>query len=266
MSLTAHVDPTEPVLLTEDSDGVRRLVLNRPQRMNAFDYDLMIALRDAVHAADADPAVRALVITGAGGQFCTGADLKRDRSKEEAAGVSMVLTLHEVFKVLRCGSKPSVAAVVGNAMGAGLSLALACDLVVADPTARFGCPFTAVGLLPDTGILLTLPERVGIGAARDMLLAGATKDAREALSLRLVDAVSEPGQAVDDATAKARLFVDRAPLAIASTRAMLAGRPAEIDALLAEEYERQLVLRVSDDAKEAAAAFAARRKPVFTGR
>ncbi len=255
----------EKILLIETSGTVRSITLHRPQRMNSFDMDLCLALRDAVKAAAEDASVRVIVIAGHGNNFCTGADIRRDREKERAANIDLIDLLHEVFLILRHGNKPSVAAVQGHVVGAGLSLMLACDFAIADTTATFGAPFTNIGLVPDIGIVITLPERVGISTARDMLLCGATKDATDALSVGLVDAVCSAGQALQEAIKKAELLASRAPLATAATRSLLNMTRDSVGDVLKEESKKQKALRLTQDAREAIAAFTEKRKPVFKG-
>ena len=255
-----------PVLRIEDEGGIRCIHLMRPHRMNAFDLDLVCALRDAIRDASSDALIRAIVLAGEGAHFCTGADLRRDRQKEQQANVDLLDLLQEVFLFLRHGSKPSVAAVQGYALGAGLSIALACDFLVSDTTAKFGAPFTGIGFVPDVGISMTLPERVGMAAARDMLLCGTFKDASEALSIGLTDEVCDEGGALFAAKAKAGLIVARAPLAIVGARGLLAGAREDALAKLQEELRLQRMLRTTFDAQEAAAAFAQKRPAVFQGR
>jgi 2-(1,2-epoxy-1,2-dihydrophenyl)acetyl-CoA isomerase len=249
----------------DDGAGVRILALNRPHRLNALDLELCCALRDAVRIAKAEPSVRALVLTGEGGSFCTGADLKRDRAAEARTGLDLLEVLQEAFLLLRQGGKPGVAAIEGHALGAGLSLALACDLLVAGASARLGAPFTSVGLAPDLGITLTLPERVGIGPAREMLLLGAAKSASDAFALGLVDEVSEAGGALQRALERARALAARAPLALAATRELLAARDPGVERHLGQELQLQRALRATQDAAEAAAAFTEKRPPRFLG-
>ncbi len=253
------------VLRVDNRDAICVITMNRPHRMNAFDLDLSCALRDAVLAASTDAAIRAIVIAGEGGNFCTGADLRRDRAREQTENIDLLGVLHEVFLTLRHGNKPSVAAVQGYSVGAGLSLMLACDFAVADTTSRFSAPFTGVGLAPDLGISVTLPERVGIGMARDMLLCGTMKTAAEALSGGLIDVVCEPGQVMSAALEKASALVNRAPLAIAAARKLLHESRDGAALFLSEELAIQRTLRHTQDAKEAAAAFSEKRKPVFIG-
>jgi 2-(1,2-epoxy-1,2-dihydrophenyl)acetyl-CoA isomerase len=234
--------------------------------MNAFDATQVCELRGAVRDAGESSSIRALILTGNGGNFCAGADLKRDREAEQRAGIDILGVMQEVYLQMRFGTKPSVAAVSGYALGAGLSLALACDFVLADASARFGASFTSVGLAPDVGITRTLPERVGIGVAREMLLLGAQKTASEAASIGLIDTLCEPGQVRSSAIEKALALAERAPLAISATRALLAGRREDVESALQQELRLQISLRPTLDAKEAALAFAQKRRPVFQGR
>ncbi|MCS6766138.1 MAG: enoyl-CoA hydratase-related protein [Candidatus Protistobacter heckmanni] len=246
-------------LLVSDAGAVRSLTLNRPERMNAMHLPLTQALR----ATQADPAVRALVLTGAGGNFCTGADILRDKSAENE---DILAVLHEAFRSLYLGGKPSVAAIQGNAFGAGLSLGLACDFIVSEQGARFGAPFTGIGLVPDVGMALTLPQRIGMPAARSMMLAGDVLDAAQAKACGLIDALEEKGGAIAAALAKAETLAQRAPLAVAAARDLINSRREAVDALLADELRAQQAMRLTEDAAEGPAAFREKRKPVFKGR
>lgn len=254
------------VLEVRDDGPVRVITLARPHRMNAIDLDLACALRDAVLAAVRDAGVRALVITGAGSNFCSGGDVRRDREREQAAGIDLVDVVQEVFLALRHGAKPSVAAVSGHARGAGLALMLACDFAVADDTARFAAQFTRMGLVPDLGLAITLPERVGMAVARDMVLCGTEKDAAAAAATGLVDEVCAPGGALAAALARAGRMAAMAPLATAAARRLLHMAREPVDQVLAEEKRLQNELRGTEDAREAIAAFADKRPPVFRGR
>lgn len=248
-----------------DAAEVRILTLQRPERLNALDLALSCAFRDAVLTALATPAVRVLIVSGQGGNFCAGADMKRDRRQEAASGLDILEVMQEAVGLLRGGRLPTVAAIEGNAAGAGLSIALACDFLVASRTSRLSAAFTSVGLVPDLGITAALPERVGIGVARDLLLAGGVRNGDQALADGLVDDVCEPGAVLDAALARARRIAEAAPLALAGTRRLLAerGLPSSSHAQL--ELLLQRAMRGSADATEAAAAFADKRRPVFRG-
>ncbi|OMC47733.1 enoyl-CoA hydratase-related protein [Mycobacterium sp. IS-1264] len=239
---------TDPVLLSDDRDGVRTLTLNRPHRKNAITPQLWIALRDALDGAGRDRSVRALVITGAGGSFCSGADISvRDdvhpRDKLQRL-TDVALALHEL-------PIPTVAKVDGVAVGAGWNLALGCDLVVATPESKFCQIFSKRGLSIDLGGSWLLPKLVGLQQAKRLALLAETIDAAEAHALGLLTWVVPAGP----------------PVALAQTKALLnEGADRTLRDALANEARAQAVNFATTDAAAAYAAFAERREPSFTGR
>ena len=252
-----------PVLLSDDSDGVRTLTLNRPHRKNAINPQLWIALRDALNEAGRDRGVRALVITGSGGSFCSGADISvRDdiHPKYKLQRLTDVaLALHEL-------PIPTVAKVTGVAVGAGWNLALGCDLVVATPESTFSQIFSKRGLSIDLGSWL-LPKLVGLQQAKRLTLLAETIDAAEAHALNLVTWVV-PAAEID---AFVKEVTDRLvagpPIALAQTKALLnEGADRTLRDALANEARAQVVNFATADARAAYAAFALRREPSFTGR
>lgn len=252
------------VLLTSDADGVRTLTLNRPHRRNAIDAELWEALREALAAAGGDRSVRALVLTGAGGAFCSGADIPRRVSSVHSLHRMRPLT--EVTLLLHELPMPTVAKVTGAAVGAGWNLALGCDLVVATPQARFSQIFARRGLSPDSGGSWLLPRLVGLQQAKRLTLLAETIDAEEAKALGLVTWVSDTDEVdafVDDLTAR---LVAGPPVALAQTKALLhEGTDRTLREALANEARAQAVNFAGADVREAYAAFAARREPLFTG-
>lgn len=249
------------VLLTRDDGGVRTLTLNRPERRNAIDRALWDALGDSLSAITDDPSVRAVVITGAGGAFCAGADLSGGVPGEHPLrGMRRVndvaLLLHEL-------PIPTVAAVDGVAVGAGWNLALGCDLVVATPRARFSQIFARRGLSLDFGGSWLLPRIVGLQQAKRIALLAEMLDAEQARALGLVTEI------VDDlnghvAALAARLAAGP-PVALAQTKALLndGGRSSMQDALAAEA--RAQAVNFATDAHEGFRAFLDRDDPDFTG-
>ncbi|MER6082709.1 enoyl-CoA hydratase-related protein [Streptomyces sp. NPDC001833] len=256
----------DPVLLSGDSGGVRTLTLNRPHRRNAVDRELWAALRRALTEATHDRTVRALVLTGAGGAFCSGADLTSGAS-DLRHPLDKVRDLNEVAVLLHELPIPTVAKVDGVAVGAGWNLALGCDLVVATPESRFSQIFTRRGLSPDCGGTWLLPRLAGLQQARRLALLAETIDAEEARSLNLVTWVV-PAEEIDRFVAD---LVDRLaagpPVAVAQTKALLnEGTGRTLREALAAEARAQAVNFASPDVTEAYAAFAGKREPRFTGR
>ncbi|MCX4766545.1 enoyl-CoA hydratase-related protein [Streptomyces sp. NBC_01275] len=253
------------VLLTRDADGVRTLTLNRPHRRNALDPQLWEALRAALSEAGGDRSVRALVLTGAGGAFCSGADLSRGVSA--AHPLYRMRTLTDVALLLHELPVPTVAKVTGVAVGAGWNLALGCDLVVATPQASFSQIFARRGLSPDLGGSWLLPKLVGLQQAKRLALLAETVDAEEARALGLVTWVVDAGEVdafVDDLTAR---LTAGPPVALAQTKALLnEGGDRTLRDALAGEARAQAVNFASADAPEAYEAFTQKRAPHFTGR
>jgi enoyl-CoA hydratase/carnithine racemase len=252
------------VLLSDDRDGVRTLTLNRPHRKNAIDPELWIALRDALNAAGRDRGVRALVITGAGGSFCSGADISvpddiHPKYKLQRL-TDVALALHEL-------PIPTVAKVTGVAVGAGWNLALGCDLVVATPESTFSQIFSKRGLSIDLGGSWLLPKLVGLQQAKRLTLLAETIDAAEAHALNLVTWVV-PAEEID---AFVKDLTDRLaagpPIALAASKALLnEGTDRTLRDALANEARAQVGNFATADAPAAYAAFVQRREPSFTGR
>ncbi|MET9830840.1 enoyl-CoA hydratase-related protein [Streptomyces sp. NPDC006385] len=253
------------VLLTSDADGVRTLALNRPHRKNAIDAELWEALRTALAETGRDRSVRAVVLTGAGGVFCSGADISKGVSS--AHPLYRMRTLTDVTLLLHELPVPTVAKVSGVAVGAGWNLALGCDLVVATPDARFSQIFARRGLSLDCGGSWLLPRLVGLQQAKRLALLAETIDAEEARALNLVTWVVDASKVdafVDDLTTR---LVAGAPVALAQTKALLnEGADQTLREALANEARAQAVNFATADVPEAYAAFAGKREPLFTGR
>ena len=246
-----------------------KLVLNRPERMNAWNDQFAADLLAAVNDAAADPDVRALAVTGAGRAFSSGADL-RDRSEDEGLRLDVYRRLteqyHPVIVGLRTMPKPVLAAVNGPAAGIGLSLALACDLVIAKESAYFLLAFVNIGLVPDGGSSLFVPSRVGFTRAAEMAMLGERVDARTALDWGLINRVW-PDEEFD---AQADALLHR--LANGATRSY-AGTKRQLNRWMYEQMPAQLEfeagiqreMATSGDFVEGIAAFLKKRPPRFTG-
>ena len=250
-------------MLREDRDGLTAvLTLDYPERRNALAIPMRRALAEAMERIEADPALRAVVITGAGGTFCAGGDISGMDVADLAAGRERFRLTHRLVRALVKSAKPVVAAVEGWCVGAGLSLAMCCDTVVAAHDARFAAGFGRIGLIADLGLLHTLPARIGQGRARQVFLYGDPLDAAHAESIGMVDELIPPGTALEAALTRARRFADAAPLPVALTKQWLA---AGLDAALDWEREAQSALFLTADHAEGKAAFLEKRAPLFRG-
>jgi len=250
-------------LLCSDRDGIRTLTLNRPRRRNAIDRELWIALAQALIDADRDAGVRVVVLTGAQGAFCSGADIS---TADDSHPVQKLQRLTDVALALHELSKPTIAKVNGVAVGAGWNLALGCDLVAATPDSRFSQIFSKRGLSVDLGGSWLLPKIVGLQQAKRLVLLAETIDAAEAQTLGLVT-WTVPAEEID-------LFVDGIadrlaagpPIALAHSKALLnEGADRTLRGALANEARAQVGNFATVDSAEAYAAFAAKRDPSFTG-
>ncbi len=251
-------------MLTEAQHGATViLTLDYPARRNALAMPMRQAIVDAMERIEADPAIRAVVLTGAGGTFSAGGDISGMNVTSLAEGRERFRVTHRMVRLLIKASKPIIAAVEGYAVGAGLSVALCCDTIVASDQAQFAAGFGRVGLVADLGMPHTLPLRVGHGHARQILLYGERMGAQEAHRIGLIDHVVLPGTALDAALARARLFDTMAPLPIALTKQHLA---KGLDAALEWERDTQAALFTTADHAEGKAAFLEKRDPRFTGR
>jgi 2-(1,2-epoxy-1,2-dihydrophenyl)acetyl-CoA isomerase len=254
-------------LLSERDGAVAILTLNRPERLNA----LTGALGDELHAAlrelAGDGAVRAIVLTGAGRAFCSGADLKG--APEGAPGNGEAL-LREVFNPLvRTMAEldlPLVAAINGVAAGAGASLSFACDLRVAAESARFQLSFVKVGLIPDSGATWTLPRLIGSARAAELALLGRDLGAAEALGWGLVSRVAPDGQALDQAVELAHRLAGLSATVGATKTALREGLARDLPAHLDAEARMQGEAQRGPDFAEARQAFVEKRPPAFAPR
>lgn len=258
-----------PVLLRQEG-SVAILTLHAPGRRNALSTAMRNLLAEQLCALGQSDEVRAVVLTGAGGHFCSGGDVSEmaapGQPTDPVIGRRRLETLHAIVRCLAGGAKPVVAAVEGTAFGAGMSFALACDWIIAAQDASFGAAFGKLGLIADSGLLWTLPRRVGDAATRDILLTARTVRSDEALRLRMVDEVVPPGQALAAALRKCEQYGAVAPRAIAATKATMVRAPASLDELLLVEADVQLPLALSRDHEEARRAFLEKRPAIFTGR
>jgi enoyl-CoA hydratase len=246
-------------VLTSTVDHVRIITLNRPEARNAIDSDVSLGVFDALAALDADDDVRVGILTGAGGDFCAGMDLKAFAH----AGLPA-----KIDAILRNGCrKPLIAAIEGVAVGGGLELALIADLLVGSSTARLGSPEVKFGLFPGGGALLRLPRYLPLSLVVELALTGQLISAETAYEHGLLVRLSEPGAALDAARELATAIVAAAPLGVAAVKQLLGRSPGRTEN---ELWEEQIALVdavfTSDDAAEGARAFAEKREPRWSGR
>lgn len=252
-----------PDLETEVVGGILVITIARPHRRNAVDRAVAEGIAAATDRLDAEPALRAGILTGAGGHFCAGMDLKAFADSGERPHVT-----GRGFGGLveRPAAKPLIAAVEGFALAGGMELALACDIVVAARDARFGLPEVRRGLVPAAGGLLRLPALIPRGAALELVLTGEPLSAERAFALGLVTRLTDSGRALEGALDLAGAIAAGAPLATAAAMRILresAGWPSD------DAWKRQAEIADpvigSLDAREGAGAFAEKRSPQWRG-
>ncbi len=255
-------------LLFELADGVARITINRPDKLNALNADVIRELGEAVTQIESDASIRGVLLTGAGPKaFVAGADISELAGQGPVDGKARAQAGQQVFRRLeRCG-KPVVAAINGFALGGGCELAMACHLRVAAEGARFGQPEVKLGLGPGYGGTVRLPRLVGKGRALELLLTGAMIDAAEAYRIGLVNRVVPAERLLDEAEALLRQILDNGPLAVRFViEAVDAGLELSVEDGLLLEANHFGLLSATDDMREGTAAFLAKRKAAFTGR
>lgn len=259
-------DIVESGIHTEHRGQVAVVTIDNTRRRNAMGRRMRQDFRDAIAGAmAAGDQCRAVVITGAGGHFSAGADISEMGKCTLTESRERMAEGCEVVRKLVGGNKPVIAAVEGVAFGAGFSLACAADYLVASSESRFCASFMRIGLIPDTGILWTLPQKVGPSRARELLALASEIDATEASRIGIVDQVVEPGQALEEAVVLGEKLARNPPLGMAFIKEALTCGKMTMEDSLNSELVYQPMLRMSHDHQEAAQAFIEKRRPVFTG-
>jgi enoyl-CoA hydratase len=251
--------------LTETRGLVGLVILNRPHAMNALNNQLLHELMDALERFDHDDAVGALVLSGNTKAFAAGADIKEmvGKTPGEMLDGGFIATFGRIDAI----RKPLIAAVSGWALGGGCELALACDMIVASDTAKFGQPEVGIGVIPGAGGTQRLPRAVGKSIAMEMILNGRTLSAQEALQYGMVNRLVPPDRCLDEAVALAQQIAARAPLAVRSARKLIdqASERPLADGLAAER-EAFNDLFSTQDRLEGMQAFVEKRNPNWKGR
>jgi enoyl-CoA hydratase/carnithine racemase len=254
------------LLVTTDA-GIMTVTINRPERRNAANWEVWTGLERAFDAALDDRDVRVLVVTGAGGAFCSGQDLNELGDGGKSSSLEVMRRLGGIAKRLQQLPKPTIAKVGGVAAGAGANLAFLCDLVVASAEARFIQSFSARGLSPDFGGSWLLPRLVGLSKAKELALLAAPLSASEAMGLGLVNRVV-PAEDLDRAVDEwATRLAAGPPQALGLTKALLnQSLESSLDQALESEAQAQTINLSSKDLREAVAAFREKRPARFEGR
>jgi 2-(1,2-epoxy-1,2-dihydrophenyl)acetyl-CoA isomerase len=253
-------------VLRERRGAITVLTLSYPQRRNALSLPLRDALADGLQEAMSDPDCRVVVLTGEGSHFCSGGDISSFEGVTPASGRVRLQRVHRVVRHIVRGEKPVIAAVEGHAAGAGMCIAADCDIVVAASDAKFSCTFNKIGLFPDLGGVWSIPQRMGLGRAKLMMMTGRVIDGTTAQTQGLVEEVCAPGQALATALKIAEEIAQVSPLSNGLVKAALARAPMPLEDLLAVETDSQSALFASEDFHEGRSAFMEKRKPVFKGR
>ena len=268
------------VLVDKREDGVALLTLNRPEALNSLGEDMLPRLASTLAECADDPEVRCIAITGAGRAFCAGGDVKRMEQRRanneavsnpvgtvEAAARELYENQMSVSAVLHSMPKPTVALVNGHAVGAGQSIALACDLRIASERAKFGTAFRNVGLSGDYGGSYFLQRLVGPGKARKLYFSAQILSAEEAEALGMVNRVVAHEELLSEGLALCRELASGPTSAFARMKSNLAlGETGTLEAVLRQEAQNMVMSRYDADHSEAVSAFIEKRPPSFRGR
>lgn len=255
-------------IILEKADGIAMLTLNRPEARNAIDLTMRGEIVSVLAELRDDGALRVLVLTGTGGHFCAGGDVKSMKAKRHSAaeGRARVESLNRMVLSLVHFPRPTIAMVDGFAVGAGCNLALCCDLIVASDRAKFGEVFARIGLVPDGAGTYFLPRRVGLAKAKELVFTADVIDAAEGLRIGLVNRVVPPDDLKAVTLELALKIAQGPPRALALAKELLnRASTSELDAALDREAFAQAVALTTEDHQEGLAAFFEKRPPRFTG-
>jgi len=255
-------------VLYEVSNGIARLTINRPEKLNALDRQTIAEIDRVVERAGGDQEAGVVLITGMGEKaFVAGADIKELSTQTPIEGTAYAKTGQAAFSRIESLGKPSIAVINGYALGGGLELALACTLRIAAETAKMGQPETSLALIPGYGGTQRLSRLVGRGHAMAMILTGDPIDAAEGLRIGLVNRVAPPGELNEVAEALARRLLSRGPVALRyAMQAIHEGLQMTLDEGLSLEAALFGLTCASEDMREGTRAFLEKRKPAFNGR
>jgi enoyl-CoA hydratase len=267
--MSTEIAPLTHLRLERPGPGVARLVLDNPAQRNAMSAEMTESWGRAIEALAADPEVRVVVVTGAGTAFCSGGDPRWIAGEPDASVDRLrtrMIAFYRAWLAIRSLEVPTIAAINGPAVGAGLCLALACDLRYAAAGATLSAPFVRLGMNPGMASTYLLPDVVGTAAARDLLLTGRSVDAEEARQLGLVSRVLADGTFEDDVQAIADGIATTAPIASRyTTVALRGGGHADLESAIQWEALAQPITLATEDLQEGVRAAREKRPPEFRG-
>jgi enoyl-CoA hydratase len=251
---------------TDVTESIATLTIDRPEVKNALNLETVNSVRESLATLAADSSVGVLIITGAGeAAFVSGADINDIRTRGREEGLAAINS--SLFAEIERFPRPTIAAINGYALGGGCEVALACDIRIASDTAKFGQPELGLGIIPGAGATQRLPRIIGMGRAKYLILTGEIMDAKQALEIGLVSAVTPPGQLQIRARELAKKILRQGPMAARLAKiALNASARVDMDSGLLIETLAQALCYSSDDKLEGTTAFLEKRKPKFTGK
>lgn len=257
-----------PILIREDKKQAAIITLNRPQKSNSLNRELLSAIENAVEQISQTREIRCLILTGKGEKaFCAGADLKERLGMDDGRVYQFILRLSALFTTIQRLSIPVIAAINGAALGGGLELALAADIRIVSDHAVMGMPETRLGIIPGGGGTQRLPRLIGDAGAKELIFTGRRVDAREALRLGLVNRVTPGRDLMPQCLDMADNIAQTGPVAVEMAKyAIHRGMQADLDTGLAIESNAYRVTIPTEDRQEALAAFKEKREPRFKGK
>jgi 2-(1,2-epoxy-1,2-dihydrophenyl)acetyl-CoA isomerase len=252
-------------ILAEKTDGIVKITLNIPQKLNPLNLEMREELQDVFFKLQSDQQVKVVVITGAGRAFCAGGDIRTMEGIKAPAERDRVKNLQKIAKLMVELEKPIIAAVNGPATGAGFHLALASDMIIASEKAKFAESFVRIGLVPDMGGFYFLPLRIGLHKAKELMLTGRIFDAKEADELGLLNKLV-PHEALEDEVMQLAKALAQGPSrSYAMIKAALNNFPTSLQNVMELEANMQAVCFETRDFKEGVRAFLEKRSPDFSG-
>lgn len=255
-------------ILTETQGQVAIIKLNRPDKFHSFNREMALGLQAALDAADKDANIRAILLTASGKAFCAGQDLG-EAIDESGPGIEKIVQEHynPIILKLRSIEKPVVCAINGVAAGAGASISLACDILIAGASASFIQAFSKIALIPDSGATFILPRLVGFQRATALMMLGDKVTAAEALQMGMIYKVTEDDKLMETAMGVAKTLSEMPTKALGLTKRLLNdGLDNSLEQQLVREGQEQVAAAATSDFKEGIAAFMEKRKANFTGK